>query len=137
MKHFISLPLNQILTKPARSFSYVVIELILIFPPLQNILFYRGTSPILNKGPWTSQNIGIRVDRSFLLRFLRFKYVRNHKNVSDFSVIFVDFISRGDTPNSSNRTIVPEADCFVSWWTFSRRTAAFSQQHKSMLPSLP
>ena len=42
------------------------------------------------------KNIGFRIVRAILLQILRSKHLRNHKNVPEFSVIFTDFISKGD-----------------------------------------
>lgn len=94
--HLTLLPFTQILTKSVKSFSYVLITIILNFLPSQNILFPWGTGPILIKRPQNLQNIGNHIDQAFLLRFSRFDHVRNHKNVPDFSVIFADFYWQGD-----------------------------------------
>ena len=47
--HLIAMQPN--LNQSIRSFLYVVLEVIPNFPPTQNILIHRGTSPIFNKGP--------------------------------------------------------------------------------------
>ena len=52
------------------------------------------------KGFKFPKNIEIRIDWAILHQILRIKYIRNHKNDSNFSGIFVDFISRGDAPYS-------------------------------------
>ena len=94
--HLTLLPFNQILTKLVKSFSYVLITIILNFIPSQNISFFWRTGPILIKRPRTSQNIDNHIDQAFMLRFSHFNHLRNHKNVPDFSVIFVDFSWQGD-----------------------------------------
>ena len=94
--HLTLLPFTQILTKLVKSFSYVLITIILNFLLSQNISFPWGTGPILIKRPQNLPKIENYIDQAFLLHFSHFNHVRNHKNVPDFSVIFVDFSRQED-----------------------------------------